>query len=435
MSLAGWNAGLASVDITPSEPIWLSGWGGRTTPSIGVQTPVHVKALALQHGDGPLSVLVNSDLMAYSAPFVEKVAEHARQKFGIERARLALMASHNHSAPVTSDVLPLYYDFTPDQQAVIDRYTQGLYGKFIEAIEKAIADQQPATLAFGNNMAGFATNRRRIRPGGAALPGVVDQDVPVMVVRRASGELRGLLFGYACHTTCVQDDTINGDYAGFAREELEQKYPGAIAMFIAGCGGDQGPHPRFITELGRLYGHVLATAVSDVAEPRGVEPPVTVEGPLGAAIETPRLKLQPAPTRQELEALLPGRTGTQLREVKHQIALLDAGKPLISEVPYAIQVWRFGSGHTWVILSSEVVVDYSLKFKQRFGFESTWVMAYANDHIAYIPSLRILNEGGYEGATGMMECGFPSPFTADVEDVIGDTVNRLWQQADPAKKK
>jgi hypothetical protein len=96
-----------------------------------------------------------------------------------------------------------------------------------------------------------------------------------------------------------------------------------------------------------------------------------------------------------------------------------------------MQVWRFGSGQTFVIMSSEVVIDYQIKFKQKYGVDSTWVLAYANEHIAYIPSLRVLEEGGYEGTRGMLECGFPSPFTKDVEQSITRTIEQLWEEAEP----
>jgi hypothetical protein len=426
-----WRAGLASVDITPPEPIWQAGWGNRTQPSIGVTTRIFAKALALKHQDEPVSILLSSDLMAYSVEFVDEVVATTKKRFGIDRARLILCASHNHSAPVTTNVLPLYYEFTPQQYDVIQRYSDTLHDKFIEAIGRAIENLAPATLEFGNNMAGFAINRRRSRPDGRAWANVVDQDVPVLCVRDLEGKVRGIAFGYACHTTTVQDDTINGDYAGFAQEELEKLYPGAVALFINGCGGDQGPHPRFKTELGRTYGHLLATAVDDLIKRRMCPPATPVHGPLNAAAGVATLRFQKPPTLAEYEAMLPGRSAQYLREVQHQIDLLKAGKPQISEYPYSMQVWRFGSGQTFIIMSSEVVIDYQIKFKQKYGVDSTWVLAYANEHIAYIPSRRVLEEGGYEGTLGMLECGFPSPFTDDIESSITRTVEQLWDQAGP----
>jgi hypothetical protein len=427
---------MSAVDITPEEPIWLSGWSNRKTPSIGVSQRIFVKVLALQDEDRQISILLSSDLMAYSVEFVAEMVEFAQSRLGIDRSCVALCASHNHSAPVTTNVLPLYYDLSDEQWGVIHRYTSWVSGRFKEAMQRAIDDLAPARLSFGQNVAGFATNRRRSRPpNGQSLPQVIDQDVPVLSVHRPSGELRGVVFGYACHTTTVNDGTINGDYAGFAQAELESIHPGAVAMFVAGCGGDAGPNPRWQKGLAELYGHILARAVEDVLTGSIAIPAEPVDFPLSADAGIATLHFEPAPDRAALQAMLPGCTDMKLREVQHQIDLLDAGKPLASEYPYPVQVWRFASGHTLVILSSEVVMDYSLRFKQMYGPDKTWVMAYANEHIAYIPSRRILSEGGYEGATGMMECGFPGPFTSDVEETIVNTVDGLYRRSGDAATK
>lgn len=429
---SGWHAGLAAVDITPEEPIFLAGWSHRTEPSEGVSQRIFVKALALGHaGDRAVSVLVSSDLLAYSVEFVDEITRIARERFGIDRARLVLCASHSHSSPVTTNVLPMYYELTDQQTEVVQRYSDGLRDKFIEAIGRAIDDMGPATIEYGQSMAGFAINRRRYRVQGRPRPGPVDHDVPVLCIRRPLGEVRGIVFGYACHTTSVRDGKVNGDYAGFAQAELEALYPGAVAMFIAGCGGDQGPQPRYHEGLGQTYGHILALAVDEVIRGNSVFPSEPLVGPLGASAGIATLHLQPPPSREELLAMLPDCTGIRLREVQHQLARLDAGQPLITEYPYPVQVWRFGSGHTFVILSSEVVVDYALRFKQIYGFDKTWVMAYANEHIAYIPSRRVLEEGDYEGTLGMMENGLPSPFTPDVESTIIHKIEALWYEAEP----
>jgi neutral ceramidase len=81
-----------------------------------------------------------------------------------------------------------------------------------------------------------------------------------------------------------------------------------------------------------------------------------------------------------------------------------------------------------VTLGGEPVVDYSLKFKQQFGTQ-TWVAGYCNDVMTYIPSLRVLNEGGYEGGDAMIPYGQPALRWGDnVEDQITASVRRLVEQ-------
>ena len=73
----------------------------------------------------------------------------------------------------------------------------------------------------------------------------------------------------------------------------------------------------------------------------------------------------------------------------------------------------------------ESVVDYSLRFQREFG-SGTWVMGYADDMIAYIPSRRVWEEGGYEGGWRLYEYGRPAyRWAGDIEERIVETVHRL----------
>ena len=149
----------------------------------------------------------------------------AQAKHGVPRERLILNTSHNHSCPVTEDVLWLYYEFTPEEAAVKDRYTEQVYAWYDELIGQAIANLEPAGLCFEQGLAGIAVNRRRSRgPESRALGGQVDHDVPVIAIK-AGEHIRGLVFGYSCHTTALGGLSISGDYAGFAQLELEKTYP------------------------------------------------------------------------------------------------------------------------------------------------------------------------------------------------------------------
>ncbi len=71
-----------------------------------------------------------------------------------------------------------------------------------------------------------------------------------------------------------------------------------------------------------------------------------------------------------------------------------------------VEVWR-GGALTGVFLGGEVTVDYALRIKRNLGSSRTWVTAYRSDVMAYIPSLRVLKEGGYEGGGAMVYYGRP----------------------------
>jgi neutral ceramidase len=416
----GWKAGVASVVITPQESIWLAGYGMRTKPSDGVLQDIHAKALALEDETGARTVLVTADLLGFIREVSDPVAARVLKKYGVPQERLALNASHTHSGPVIGKMPHPSYPLTAAQEAVIAKYTTRLEDLLVEVIGKAIGNLAPADVAFSQGFAGFAVNRRR-QVMSRSLPGPVDHDVPVLSVRSPDGALRAVVFGYACHNTVLADYVINGDWAGFAQEAVEKAHPGATAMFVQDCGADSNPLPRRSVELAKKYGEILGAAVEDVL--RGKMRPQS--GPVKAAFELVEVPFQKAPPRAEFERRLNDKDAGVQRHARYMLSILDGGGKLRERYPYPVQVWRFGSGLTWIILGGEVVVDYSLRFKKQYGWDDVWVAGYSNDVFAYIPSLRVLKEGGYEGGGAMIPYGQPAPFAEPVEELIASKVDEL----------
>jgi hypothetical protein len=57
-----------------------------------------------------------------------------------------------------------------------------------------------------------------------------------------------------------------------------------------------------------------------------------------------------------------------------------------------------------------------------------WITAYANDVMAYIPSERVLKEGGYEGDTSMIAYGRPAKWAPGLEEKIVSTTKKLVRE-------
>lgn len=424
-----WHAGVARVDITPKESIWLAGYGARTKPSEGVLQPLYAKALALRDSSGAVSVLVTSDLLGFTRAMSQPVAARVEKEFGVTRARLILNASHTHSGPVTGQLLRPAYQLDPPHEETVQKYTAWMLDQVVEVIGRAVRDLAPANLEFEQGLAGFAVNRRRV--GQRHFPGPVDHDVPLLAVRGADGKLKAIVAGYACHATVLADQVINGDWPGYAQEEIERAHPGAVALFVAGCGADANPLPRRSVELAKTYGRVLATAADQVLTGKMK----AVAGPLAAAFETVDLPFQTPPSREEFQKRLNDRDMSIRRHAAYMLSLLDRDGKLRDRYPYPVQVWQFGNDLKLIALGGEVVVDYALRLKAMFGWNNTWVAGYSNDVFAYIPSLRVLKEGGYESGGAMIGYGQPGPFGAAVEEIIVEKVEDLVKKTGgPAKR-
>lgn len=414
---AGLKAGVGRVEITPAGPIWMSGYAARTHPSDGVLTPLWARALAIESGPGRRIVIVTTDVVGIPRVVADEVAARAEKQHGLKRAQLLINASHTHTGPVVWPNIPNLTVFPPGEQEKLAEYARKFTDSLVTAIDAAIRDLAPATVEYGEGSAGFAINRRQ-----ATLPNPpVDHAVPVLKIAGADGKVRALLFGYACHNTTLTAEIyqLSGDYAGFAAAEFERQHPGATALFLMLCGADQNPSPRGTVELARKYGDALAAEVDRVIAARMTP----VAGPIRTAFRLTPLQLAPR-TRMDLEAELKSSLAAQVRRAQMMLKALDAGKG-IDRIDYPVQAVRFGRGLTLVALGGEVTVDYSLRIKREFAGEPIVAVGYSNDVMCYIPSARVLKEGGYEANDSMIYYGQSGPFAPDVEDRVFAAVRRV----------
>lgn len=420
-----WKAGVAKTVITPTESIWMAGFGSRIKPSAGVRQDIYAKALAVQDADGKPAVLTTLDLAGIERQMADRIAQECEKRFGLTRDRLVLNVSHSHSGPVAGLAPMPLYDLDAARREVVRRYTDELIEKIIGTIGRSIQNLAPASVEFGQGLAGIAVNRRRVRL--RSLPAPVDHDVPVLAIRDAKRQLQGVVVGYAAHATALSDYLISGDWPGFAQEEIEKQHPGAIALFVQGCGADANPLPRRDEDLARSYGKILAAAADEVLRGRMT----VLRGPFRTAYELVDVPFHRLPTRDELQGRLTDRNIYIRLHARRLLEELDRDGKLASTYPYPVQIWQFGAGLKFIALGGEVVADYSLRLKNQYGFDTTWVAGYSNDILAYIPSRRVLNEGGYEGGESMIYFGRPDRFGAAVEEIIVEKVQDLAARVGP----
>lgn len=418
------KAGLARVDITPQGSIMMAGYGFRDHPSEGVRQRLYAKALAIEDDRGRRSVMVTFDLVGMTRDVADPIAERVEKQYGLKRDQLLLNCSHTHSGPIVGYRARTTYTLNAAQEADVRRYTDKLIAQTVDLVGAALKDLSPAMLSVDIANAGFAVNRRRVTAATRHYPQPVDHDALVIAVRGTDGKLRGVVFGYACHATVLGDYQINADWPGYAQEEIEKAHPGAMALFLAGCGADQNPLPRRKVELAQTYGKVIQEAVSIVLAGK-MKP---LDGIVQTALERVSLPFDAHPPREEWVRRTQDRDASVARQARHMLEILDKEGKLPESYPYSVQVWRFGNSFTLVALAGEVVVDYSLRLRAQHGWNNSWIASYSNDVFAYIPSLRVLKEGGYEGATAMIAYGQPGPFAPAVEEIIVHKVGQLVER-------
>lgn len=424
----GWKAGLAKAVITPETGVWLAGYGTKRPPD-GKLHDLWMKALALEDPKGNRVVLVTSDFQGVPKEMSDRVFLRLQKELKLERQQVMITFSHNHCGPRLGLDLVDYYPIEAEQVKLVDKYTTLMEGKLVEMIGQALKDLAPARLHQGEGKTTFAVNRRNnpeakvpeLLARGEALKGPVDHAVPVLTVTRPGGKLVGVVFGYACHPTTLSFTKWCGDYPGFAQLALEKNHPGALALFINTCGGDQNPLPRRKVELCEKYGTMLADAVEETLK----KPLKEVSPGLRTAFEYIELPYEKVITRKELETFSRDANAIRKRWAERMLGKLDAGERFAPSYPYPIHAWRLGKEMLVIGMGAETVVDYALRFKAEYG-AGTWVCGYTDDMISYIPSRRVWAEGGYEGGPNLYEYGRPAlRWAGDVEDRIAASVHKL----------
>ena len=424
-----WKASFAKANITPHHSLWMAGYAARTHASEGTLLQLHAKALALEDESGRRAVLVTTDLLGLPHEVSDAVARRVQQKYGLARDQLFLNSSHTHSGPVIGTMLSVAYEgkqgINAEQWEAVQVYTGHLEDLLVKLVGESLDKLQPATLSLGHAEADFAINRRVKTAagwvGGVNREGPVDHGVPVLVVRTRHGKILGIVFGYACHNTTIGSDyyKFSGDYAGFAQQRLEKRYHGAVALFVQGCGADANPYPRWTkeasgVEFAQQHGEELAQAVEKAVGGQLVP----VAGPLRTAFEVFPVRFAGPPTRADYEAQLKSDDIYVRKHAEDMLKIIARQGQVPSSYPYSVEVWQFGRSLTMIGLAGEVVVDYDLRLKRELGADKLWVAGYSNDVFAYVPSERILEEGGYEGGGAMIYYGQPGPFAPGIEETI-----------------
>lgn len=193
------------------------------------------------------------------------------------------------------------------------------------------------------------------------------------------------------------------------------------------CGGDQDPSPRRHQADAEQNGLALASAVEGAL----AAPPLPLGPRLSTSLETVPLAFADLPPRAELEA----RSGSGDGFVSRHARMILTNWPNPGDQPpdykYPVQVVGLGGKLTLVALGGEPTVDYATRLKKELhrNDQPVWVAGYSNLVNAYVPSRRVLQEGGYEGMEAVIYQSLPASFRPELEDKIVESVHRQVKAA------
>ena len=199
-------------------------------------------------------------------------------------------------------------------------------------------------------------------------------------------------------------------------------------MYLTGMGADSDPFPRGPLLEAKRHGLELAGAVMGVLG----QPMHPVQGGFGFAYEEIDLPLAPPPAREQIEKDLQSQDVSLKQRAELYLKLMNDSKPMPQSLKLPVATLRLGGEVTLVLMGGEVVVDYARRLKRVLAEEHPWTIGYAYEVPCYIPSARVLKEGGYEAESSLIYYGFYGPFRPEIEDLI---VNRVAGMVDGLRQK
>jgi len=385
--------GTASAIFTPPLGTLMAGFGFRDHGAEDVLDDLELRVFLLKDGEDAVCI-VTADLIGFGAEATQLLRQEIHEANGVDPTKVLLCASHTHCGPQLLSHIPGAGG--PLNEAVL----ADLQEKVKTAARQAQDNLTPVKMSWGeSSLSGFAINRRRKTPEGfvnAPNPfGRRDDTVTAIQFNdNKDNTLRAVLFSYTCHPTTLGGYQFSGDYPGAARRALE-KQTGAIAGFLPGCFGDVRPNCT-VMGSGRFrsgnptdiedYGAALANSVMNAGKST--------------------FPLTPKLDGFCDEVILPLQTESDSRALPLQ--RLDLAEEF-----------------SIIAMGGEICVDYGHYIKGLSNTRRILPLGYSNDVIAYIPTVQILSEGGYEAETSCPLFGLSSPFKPDLEDLVKNAVRKI----------
>jgi len=402
---AAFRAATVKIDISPTTPQWLMGYGPRK--STGVRDPIFHRIAALDDGSTQV-FLVASDLCLFSPTVYDEFTAGLKKETGIEPRQVWWTVTHSHSTPEVGP--PGMYDVLLKGRSdhPWDRdYCEFVKAKLIAGIKDARSQLAPARLAIGTGLSRANINRRaRDADGKISLglnpDGPTDRQIGLLRLERPDGSPIGLIANYAMHGTVLGPSMlqISGDGPGIVSSYVEEKI-GAPTLYINGAAGNLAPIYT-VQDLSRSHIGEFRVLLGDKI--------VEANRTLGAGGSEVKLWLGETwietPRREDLG---------WSEELKAYASKSASGTDLV-RIP--VRVLRINDAVLW---SSpvELFCEIAQRVRNDSPFRHTFFFGYSNGWLGYLPTAQAFREGGYEPRT--------SPFSEQVEKDYTEGVSAFLQ--------
>ena len=138
--------GIASIDITPQQPVWLTGYGNRDHRSEGIYQSLIAGAISIT-GDTDEALILTADLIGYDLAYAAAAKNRIAESVGLLPHQVVLTATHTHCAP-------FFYPMAMPGE-VETEYAEFLLNRLVEVSVSAKTQQVEGTVAFSRGALGI----------------------------------------------------------------------------------------------------------------------------------------------------------------------------------------------------------------------------------------------------------------------------------------
>ncbi len=404
--------GSARVDITPdlsgtagSGSVYLTGFVGRSGAARDVLHPIAVRAMIVEWQDRRIAV-VSLEVLELTPRHATALRHRIGNVLGTEPVNVCLCCTHTHYAPAVFPLLECG-DSSPGYLRILDE-------RIVQSVEQAAARLRPVRLVYGDASLDIGRNRRsgvRGDRGGADGLSPRDSEVRVLAALDEAGQVRAMLFHYACHMVSIspEDNQVSGDLAGVASSILEQHIGDeGAALFLNGCAGDINPRDEFnkgSVNQTQTAGRLMAEAVTEaLANARPIQSDNGIDA---AAMEVGLPTANPDQAwKQQLDEVTASLGNAELDPMSVQARILRARQAFLTHrlaetaggypatVPSRLQRLWIGE-LSLLAFSDEVFYEIGQEAVAAAG-GLVWPVGYANGGSGYACTPAAYQEGGYE---------------------------------------
>jgi len=410
--------GIAQTDITPTQPVWLTGYGHRDHKSEGVYQALQAGAIALTSAADEVLILT-ADLIGYGLAFSAAAKMHIAAATGLLPHQIVLTATHTHCAP-------FFYPWIMPG-AVEKDYAAALFQQLVHLALAARNNQVEGKISFSRGTSTFGINRRLPDGKGGIIfapnpDGPMDRALDTLWFADRENRPLGSLSIFGCHPTSLGDYLIGGDYPGFLCRALSTATD-APALFATGCAGNVRPW----FNKGDLSGFARPSIAKLEDASRAIAGEILQSGEHAIKVETAAMRIATTfhqlpytdlPTTAQLAAKAAHDSHPLQRQWAQTMLPLAQAGSLPGSCPQEIQLLQFNPELSAVFLGGEILTEIGLHIKEALQPSTTITAAYSNGLIGYVPAKETYDLGGYEVDGSHFYFLRPAPFVKEVEDLI-----------------